>query len=275
MEAIACKFVFDDGKTAVLPLVRVKSRIPLLHRYCSGIYGVYGGAISEDALLPGDHAEILRWACKNLRRFEFRINPFDDAMINLKTGNYQTDFTTALDLRKGFNDIFRQWSKKSNRRYIKKAIENGVDVVEAKTIDLWKAYYDIYNDSIARLGEDVTNRYPWKLFETMHAGIGEKVKLWLARINGQPVAGILCFYHNHHAVSWHGAGRVEYFKKRPVQLLYYTAINHAFVNGYWYYDFSPSGGHAGVAEFKSKYGAQKLECGLNSRNDIIAPILLK
>lgn len=270
MEALACKFVFDDGRTAVLPLVKARSRIPLLHRYYSGICGVYGGAISEDILSPRDYADIVWWANKKLRRFEFRINPFDNVMKNLKTDNYMADFTSVLDLRRGFDDLFRRWSKKSNRRYIKKAIQNGVEIVEATTIDQWKAYYDIYLDSIARWGASATSGYPWKLFEKIRAGMGESGKLWLACLDGQPVAGVLCFYHNHHAVAWHGSGRARYFKKRPVQLLYYTIIKHASEQGYWYYDFCPSGGHPGVAEFKKRYGTQKLECGIISVNDIMA-----
>jgi hypothetical protein len=265
MESYTFKFTFDDGKTALLPVIKEKSRVPLVYRYFSGIFGVYGGAISADALSLDQHMDILKWADKNLKSYQLRINPFDDSIKNLKWSSYKSDFTNSLDLRKSFDDIFNSWFR-GNRKAVQQAIRYGIKVEEATTMEQWHDYYDIYLDSIARWGESATSHYPLKLFENICAGHDKNVKLWLAYLDNKLISGSLCFYHNQHVVSWHMVTRKEYFIKRPIQLLNYTVIKHAVDNGYWHFDFNPSGGHESVVEYKNRYGTQKLESGIVCKN---------
>ena len=40
------------------------------------------------------------------------------------------------------------------------------------------------------------------------------VRLWLAELDGQIIAGALCFYAKQHVVYWHGAALTEHFRVR-------------------------------------------------------------
>jgi hypothetical protein len=265
MESFTFKFIFDDGKTALLPVIKEKSRVPLVYRYFSGIFGVYGGPISEDTLTLEQHMEILKWADKNLKSYQLRINPFDDSIKNLKWSNYKSDFTSLHDLRKGLNEIYHSWSR-GNRDAVKQSTRYGIEIKEATTIEQWHDYYDIYIDSIARWGENATNNYPRQLFENMQADNDKNIKLWLAYLDNKPVSGIICVYHNQHCAGWHMATLKEFLTKRPTQLLIYNTIKHASYSGYRYYDLSPSGGHESVVESKRRYGMQTLEAGMINKN---------
>jgi lipid II:glycine glycyltransferase (peptidoglycan interpeptide bridge formation enzyme) len=86
------------------------------------------------------------------------------------------------------------------------------------------------------------------------------VKLWVAEYQNRIISGALCFYSKRHVVYWHGAGLSDYFHLRPANLLLSEVIKHACEDGYWWFDFNPSGTHEGVANFKRRFGAKSMAC---------------
>ena len=63
---------------------------------------------------------------------------------------------------------------------------------------------------------------------------------------------MLNFYHNRHAVYWHGAFVERYFEQRPSNLVHAEAIRDACERGFDWYDFNPSGPAPGVVRFKDR-----------------------
>jgi lipid II:glycine glycyltransferase (peptidoglycan interpeptide bridge formation enzyme) len=66
-------------------------------------------------------------------------------------------------------------------------------------------------------------------------------------------------YHRRHVVYWHGVTDPSYAHCHPVHVLLATAIEDACGRGLRWFDFNPSGGLDGVEQFKSGFGAKRIE----------------
>lgn len=261
MEITTKKFVFDDGTSVILPLIKTKAIRGLFSSYISNVAGVYGGWIS-DGFLSGERInKIVRWINKNIKNLTWRINPFDLSLEKLLKGfktNMKEDFTQYLDLRDGFKSIWSNYSK-GHRYNINKAEKMGVYTKVAETIEDFKEYYNIYQDSLERWGNSATSRYNFNLFENIYNQKSQNIKLWLALIDDKIVSGALIFYCNKHIVWWHGATLSDFFNYYPSNFLQNMIIKDIGEKGYWYYDFNPSGGHEGVVKFKNGFGTKRME----------------
>lgn len=253
-------FIFEDGATAVLPLMRIPAG-KMRFRYVSGPAGVYGGWIGGKDFGQSNVECLLEHMRNKIPAFTWRLNPFDPHMQQLPMRPFQEDFTQAIDLEAGLPAIVKTWTK-GHRAAIGQAQRAGVRVECATSVDEWREYFHCYEDSIRRWGERAGNRYSWQFFENLRALDGESVRLWLAKRDACILAGALCFYHNRHVVYWHGAAYERFFKLRPSNLLQHEIIKDAIENQYTWYDFNPSGGHASVVSFKKSFGASKRSCPL-------------
>jgi Acetyltransferase (GNAT) domain len=288
--------LFEDGKTAILPLSRQKRYRGLAHSYWSSPGGTYGGWISADAL-NAEHAAALVEILVGMGSARWRVNPYDGAtsppsplsasregelkrfasngehwddnlfeskLLKSKSVKIVADETQVLALDGDFDAIFKHWTK-GHRSAAKKAAREGVTARCASTLDDWGAYYDVYKDSLRRWGEHAHGQQPWALFEAMHARKSVNIRLWLAEYQGVIIGGALCFYAPRHVVYWHGAALEAYFHLNPANLLMYEAIRHACEMGYRWFDFNPSGGLDGVRAFKKSFGAETLACPVVAR----------
>lgn len=262
--------VFSDGKKALLPLSYQRGLKGLVKKYISSPAGTYGGWISSDGI-GIDHATLMvEFLTKKLGNLIWRINPFDPNLKNIDAYITKYDFTQYLNLKNGFDSICKLWTKGHTAVTPKarKARKAGVTIKESGLWEEWEQYFKIYKDCIRRWGNTVSSQYSINLFKAFFKKYSPNIKLWLAYFEGKPIAGALCFYHNHHVVCWHEATLEEYFPKRPNNLLYYEIIKDACEKNYWWYDFNPSGGHEGVVKFKKSFGTSKLECGVIFRYGI-------
>jgi len=182
-------------------------------------------------------------------------NPYDKLTNEFDRFNCE-DFTQVLDLSEGFDHLFRKWTWGHYSR-TRKGLREGITAEVAATEDEWKSYFELYQDTLARWGEDATNRYEWDLFEIMLRKKSHKIKLWLARYQGQVISGALCFYHNKHVAYWHSATSQRFFKKlNATHVLQYAIIKDACERGFLIYDFLPSSGIKGVIDFKNGFSPQ-------------------
>ncbi|MCK4524841.1 MAG: GNAT family N-acetyltransferase [Candidatus Andersenbacteria bacterium] len=267
MKIATKKFVFDDGSVAIFPLVKIKKRMGLFNSHVSNVAGTYGGWISEKNLSEKQINEMIKWINKNLKDLTWRVNPFDIKLRDISIPNMQKDFTQYLDLKQGFDSIYKLWTKRhsSVARKARKARKEGVLIKQADLWEDWRQYFEIYQDSIKRWGNSVSSKYPIELFKNLFQEQSKNIKLWLAYFEEKPIAGALCFYHNHHVVYWHGAALENYFFKKPSNLLQYEIIKDACENNYWWYDFNSSGGHEGVMKFKKSFGTEKISSNIITR----------
>lgn len=254
-------FIFSDDRRALLPLSYTKSLKGIIKNYISSPAGTFGGWISDNDLSL-NHAHLLNDQITNKTgNIMCRVNPYNNDMVTVVKGQGKEDDTQTIMLREGFEKIFKRWTK-GHASAARKARRDGVKIFLSKNIEDWHSYYQIYEDSLKRWGNNVTCRYSWGLFKIMSERNSPNIRLWLAEYDSQIVAGVLCLYAKQHVVYWHGAALSEYFKLRSVNLLIYDAIKHSCEDGYLWFDFNPSGGLEGVRNFKKSFGAEPLFCNI-------------
>jgi hypothetical protein len=249
----------ESGGVAIYPLLEIGRRMGgTATSLVSTFAGCYGGPIATDPVSPADNARIhglLRgW---NRWRIDVTGNPLAP---HEPVGGFRVDhdFTHVLAMSSDFNRIERGFTRRY-REAIAKARKNGVMVAPASDTGDWERYFELYQHALAHWGPSATSRYPRPLFQSLCRTACEhprNVVLWTARKDGQMIGGALVFYWNDHAVYWHGATDQAHARLSPAKLLLAVAIEHACSDGYSWFDFNPSGGHAGVATFKSRFGAE-------------------
>ncbi len=259
----AAKLVsFSDGAQAVLPLCFEIKAAGLLSRYASSTQGTYGGWLARQPLSMSHAVRLVDWLTKDQKKsLVWRLNPYDDlafragVMKNLKC---KGDETHALRLTGTPEDMLKGF-KPSYRSQIKKAISGQSFAVEpATSLGEWQEYYAVYQDSIARWGDEPEAGYDWRLFEFLFRLGSPNIKLWLARHEGKVVSGDLCLYSKKHVAYWHGATLKSHLKTSVSKLLKYEVVKASLLAGYEWYDFNPSAGLPGVKFFKEGFNPVSL-----------------
>jgi lipid II:glycine glycyltransferase (peptidoglycan interpeptide bridge formation enzyme) len=244
---------FDSGKKVLLPLARMNLLKGLVKVHFLAPKGM-GGFLTNDEL-EADEKRGLFEALKKVGMVYCAVNPYD-TLTNQFDGFTAEDFTQVLDLREGFESIFKKWTI-GHSSAVKKGIREGITVELASTEDDWKSFFNVYIAFLARLDKNATNNYKWELFEIMFKKKSPHIKLWLAKYRGQVISGALNFYHNKHVAGWHGATLREFYRLNAFHVLQYYIIQEACEKGFLLYDFLPSNGREGVIHFKNGFSPQK------------------
>ncbi|MGC2064433.1 MAG: GNAT family N-acetyltransferase [Thermodesulfovibrionales bacterium] len=245
---------FDSGKKVLLPLAHINLLKGLIPVYFLAPKGL-GGFVTDDELEEDEKKELFK-VLKKMKMLYCAVNPYDTLSNEFDRFNNR-DFTQVLDLSEGFDRIFKKWTWGHYSR-TRKGLREGITAEVAVTEDDWKAYFDVYQDTLARWGEKTTNAYGWALFDIMFRKKSDKIKLWLAKYQGQIISGALCFYHNNHVAYWHSATSQRFYKKlNATHVLQYCIIKDACEKGFLHYDFLPSSGIEGVIAFKAGFSPQK------------------
>jgi hypothetical protein len=248
---------FSDGNILVLPLMSRKTFGEIRIYRESMIPGVYGGPLFLRP--PSEQHWHGFWnAVNKVPNITIYGNPFVEQQ-GFPTGSIGMS-THALDLSLGMGRVLKGF-RKGHLAAVKAAQRKGLQIEVASSVDEVKAYFHIYQSALKRWGKEASGFYPERLFQNLLAlpGYRNKLKLWIAKHQDTVIAGIWVFYHNDHAVYWHGATDAEYFSYHPAHLLVTAAIEEACENGLHWFDFNPSGGLEGVEHFKRGFGAKRLE----------------
>ncbi len=244
---------FSSGKAVLLPLAQVPLAGDLIRVTLLAPKGM-GGFVTNDVLDADERTELFS-LLRRMRLLHCVAQPFDP-LTNEFDGFNGLDHTQVLDLRPGMETIFSSWSRGHHSR-TNKGFREGIQAAPAGGEDDWRTYFAFYQDTLDRWGETATNRYDWRLFEIMLRRHSDRIRLWLARRDGEPVSGALCFYHNRHVAYWHSATSQKVFKHLNANhVLQYTIIQDACQRGFQLYDFMPSSGIEGVIDFKSGFAAE-------------------
>ena len=244
----------EGGKEVLLPLTRRTLLKGLIKVQLLAPKGM-GGFLTGDELSCDEKKELFDILQEKALLY-CAVNPYDELTNEFDRFN-GVDYTQVLDLTQGFEATVKTWSR-GHCRAIRKGIRQGITVELAQTETNWKAYFELYQDSLTRWNEHATNHYQWGLFEIMYKKKSSKIKLWLARYQGQIISGAICFYHNKRVAYWHGASSQQFFKTlNSSHVLHYYVIKEACKNGYLLYDFLPSSGIEGVSNFKQRFSPRK------------------
>ncbi len=257
MQPDAQLVLFSDGKEVLLPFsVRDGGASK---KYISSPADTFGGWLAMEPLSIQHRNLLIHSLSDQFQNIFLRLNPYEGSLAELSLSSFQDDTTQVIDIHEGFDDVFSKWTK-GHRTDVHQAKKLGVSVHIASTLDEWRNYFHVYEDSLKRWGDKASSQYRFELFEDMFRKNSPYIKLWLAKYEGKIIAGALCFYAKRHVVYWHGAALKDYFHLRPVHLLMYEAIKEACEKKYFWFDFNPSGSHTGVKAFKKSFGTEVRPC---------------
>ena len=253
--------VFSDGAEALLPWCFETKAGGLLSRYASSTQGTYGGWISSKPLTLAHGLCLVDWLTRGRRNLVWRLNPYDQLAFRAGVTRHlrcKHDETHALRLE-GNADLVLDGFKSSYRSQIKKALKTAqFSIAPATSLEDWRAYFEVYRDSLTRWGDEPEAGYSWRLFEFLFRLNSPDVKLWLARHEGKVVSGDICLYASKHVAYWHGATLKDYLRTSVAKLLKFEEIKDSTRRGYDWFDFNPSAGLAGVKFFKEGFNAEVL-----------------
>lgn len=250
--------IFSDHKQALLPFSSIKIFKGLIKTSISSPARTFGGWLSINDLSEG-HAELLYEYIKaHYKNLKWRLNPYNSLEMGLDIKKAEKDTTQALNLKDGFENIRKGFSRGCSYG-VNKARRSGVKVREAVTLHDWENYYKCYEDSLARWGKPSSAGYEWRLFHNIFRRSSNHIKLWLATLNEEVISGLVCVYSKKNVILWHGSSLSAYFKLKQVNYLHYEVIKISCENGYAWFDFNPSGGFEGVKNFKNSFGATTLQ----------------
>jgi Acetyltransferase (GNAT) domain len=253
---------FSDGTRALVPLSFESKMGGLLNRHVSSAQGTYGGWLSASPLSTEHAVLLVAWLTRRRRTsLVWRLNPYDrpsfEAGVSLGI-HCKADETHAIRLSKGADKIL-QGFKSAYRSQIRKAASSKRFSIEpATTLAEWKAYFDVYQDSLQRWGDGPNDGYGWQLFQSMFNSKSPHITLWLARHDNQVVSGNLCVYSKTHAAYWHGSTLASHLQEGASKLLMFEIIKDAQSRGFRWFDFNPSAGLSGVKFFKQGFNAEVL-----------------
>jgi SAM-dependent methyltransferase len=277
--ALACAGACHDASFAVTLPSGGEAIFPLqelLPRHGRGRYLLstfpygYGGPIADGTLTAADLRMLFLYA--RAATTTVTGNPFIHHVSAPAGWTAETVTTQVLDLEPGYETLRKGFSK-GHRAAITQAGRNGVSARVASSLEDYRAYYSVYENSLRRWGDAAGRRYPRSLFEAgwqLAQRHPDAVRLWLADHGGEPVAGAWVFSWNGRAMYWHAAALERAFELRPMNLVLAAAIEDACDRGYRVFDFGSSGGHAGTEAFKRRFGASERSL---TRWEHVTPVL--
>lgn len=165
----------------------------------------------------------------------------------------------VVDLTRPLETIFDAWSKE-RRRTARKAREVGMAVTTVETTAAeFEAFYDAYAAMIDRV-DGV--RYPLSFFEALLEAMDERIVLFRADLDGEPV-GWHFYVRDDEQDSLHhffSGLREEHFAHHPSSLLHEVATEWAIDEGFLTYNFGESNAAVtdGGFRYKSQYGGDVL-----------------
>lgn len=271
-------YEMPDGRLALLPLVR--------RSYLSGGSAVlqsmpkswgYGGLIAPEGVEPDLVSAVLDdLSAAPALRVHIRPNPLHaaawaEAAAGRRGITAVPSRAHVLDLADGYERVWQDRFKAATRTDIRRTEKDGVVVETDTTGRLVPVFYDLLLRSLDRWAEQQhepawlaqlrgRRRDPIDKFHTIAERMGERCRVSVAWSDGQPAAAIIVLRGGANAHYTRGAMDKALAARAKVNcLLHKVAIEDACRSGCRTYHMGESGTSAGLARFKSRFGAQAFD----------------
>ena len=171
-----------------------------------------------------------------------------------------------LDLEGGWEEVWSKRFQKSSRTGARRAERCGVTVECGTAGRLVPEFYQLLEQAAARWARlqhepywlavrRLKHRDPREKFEAIGRLLGERCRVWLARVEGRPAAASMVI-QGVNAYDFRAAMDEELTKYRANDLILRLAIEDACKAGCRYYYMGDSGWSVSIAQFKERFGAQ-------------------
>lgn len=254
---------FSDGVELILPISIRTPRHRLWRTALLSPAGTYGGPISLHEFTDTHAMLVARYMKRRLKNCQFRSNPYLETTIP-PIGSCIPDTTQRIRLS-DFHASSLELQNRGHRSATAKARKSGIEIVRATEPRDWTRYAAMYEQSVARWGKQATSHWSPRLFQILqrNSATNGDIQLWLAHLDGKPVAGAILLCTPTIDIYWHGSALAQFFDLRPVNLLLTELLDNAKRGGKSWFDFNPSGGHDGVVRFKDGFGPARSACPMN------------
>jgi hypothetical protein len=262
----------SDGQDLVVPLFT--RRLPFgdfAPQYSPPPAWGFGGILASKELLEGQVAAILEDLSKSRSLMtQIRPNPLQAALwTSAAPGGWTAlpRLAHVLKMEGHFSDVWAKQFRPDTRNRIRRAEKAGLDVVSGNGAELIGEFYQLLKLSLVRWARHQhepaalalwrgQHRDPEAKFHALARLAGDTFRLWLARLDGRPVAAILVLkdreaHYTRGAMDEDVAGRTY-----ANYLLHSRAIEDACQAGCRYYHMGESGRSQSLAQFKSRFGAE-------------------
>lgn len=99
---------------------------------------------------------------------------------------------------------------------------------------------------------------PLRRFHTVAATFEQECRIWIARLDGVPIAAAIALFHGGVGIGWRAfSDRGVAGPLRTHELMQYLAVEHACLVGCRYFDMGESGGVATLSHVKDRLGATR------------------
>ena len=171
-----------------------------------------------------------------------------------------------LDLEGGWEQVWSQRFQKESRKGARRAERRGVTVECGTSGRLVPEFYQLLEYEAARWTRmqhepywlalrRLKHRDPREKFEAIGRLLGERCRVWLARVEGRSVAAQVVI-QGVNAYGFRAAMDEELAKYRANDLLGRLAIEDACKAGCRYYYLGETGWSVSLAQFKERFGAE-------------------
>lgn len=252
---------FDGGEIrALLPLMftetdqgRVYNSLPY--------YGSNGGVIADNEEAESRLIEVYNEIATQPATISATIisNPFiaqdGGEAIRHNYSDYRIGQFTNISFRENPSDEIMARLDSSTRRNIRKAAREGISVeVDHAALD---RLCEMHQANIAALGGLYKSNSFFDLIP-QHFTPGDDFDIYVARKDGQLIAGLLLFYFNRTVEYITPAIDHEYRSLQPLSLILMTAMTQAARHGFTSWNWGGTWvSQTGVYRFKKKWGAEE------------------
>jgi hypothetical protein len=269
-------YEFADGRRAVLPLLRrVLGGVAVLEASNPLHCGV-GGVVAADGPRAGEIAAVLA----DLARTRVAVRSFLPhpqvagawaqawRRADPPGGLVIPRRAHAIDLDGGMDAVTARFGKLTHRG-VRHARRSGV-VVECGTggrlVDEFYDLMELATRRWARMQHEpawlalrrLHHREPRSKFRVMGRHLGDRMQIWLARVDGRPIATVLVL-RGANAYYLRGAMDEEMRSHRANDLLHVSVLEDACRAGCRTYYLGDSGWSANLAKYKERLGAQRYD----------------
>lgn len=269
-------YTTPTGRQLVMPMVR-RTGLPRILRVEESLpvqWGT-GGLVAPGQVQPEDvtavwadlasrHAARVRIQVENMNVQAWNASKF------LPNTIIKHDLKSVIDLSGGFERVWKELFTRKARNHVRRAERAGLVVESDSTGRLVSVYYKLYLDWIKRRAEDLglptsimlrraSHQEPLRKFQLVAQKFGSACNIWVARLDGQPIAAVILLIHNRHANYWRGYSNKDLAGPVPANnLLQKLAIAYACDAGCLDYNMGWSSTPS-LTEYKSSFGAIPLE----------------
>ena len=183
----------------------------------------------------------------------------------------ETKTTHILNLREGFDAVWRKRFTGPKRNRVSKALRSGLRVEYGNDPEFVRRFFGLYlrwaenrararNLPVGPLRWIAARRDPLWKFEAAAALMGDHCRIYIASAEEKTVAGAVLLLGGPSSVYWRGASDTDLLKQFPGNdLLQYEMMKDSCELGCSSYHMGESGGVESLMRFKEQFGALPLE----------------